>query len=87
LKNAVFWDVAPCITCVNRRFGGMYHLHLQGKKIRERETSCRMSAATCSRWFLPCGFFYHKDGGDIFLQNVGSRKIYTPPHPRRIHSS
>jgi hypothetical protein len=22
LKNAVFWDVAPCRYCVNRRFGG-----------------------------------------------------------------
>jgi hypothetical protein len=22
LKKAVFWDVAPCINCVNRRFGG-----------------------------------------------------------------
>jgi hypothetical protein len=22
LKNTVFWDVAPCRSCVNRRFGG-----------------------------------------------------------------
>jgi hypothetical protein len=22
MKNAVFWDVAPCRFCVNRRFGG-----------------------------------------------------------------
>jgi hypothetical protein len=22
VKNAVFWDVAPCRSCVNRRFGG-----------------------------------------------------------------
>jgi hypothetical protein len=22
MKNAVFWDVAPCRSCVNRRFGG-----------------------------------------------------------------
>jgi hypothetical protein len=35
LKNAVFWDVAPCTASVNRRFGGMYRLHLQGRKIRE----------------------------------------------------
>jgi hypothetical protein len=31
LKNAVFWDVAPC--------RGTYRLHLQGRKIRERGTS------------------------------------------------
>jgi hypothetical protein len=30
LKNAVFWDVAPCRHYVNRRFGGTYRLHLQG---------------------------------------------------------
>jgi hypothetical protein len=41
MKNAVFWDVAPCRSCVNRRFGGMYRLHLQGKKIRERGTSVK----------------------------------------------
>jgi hypothetical protein len=38
-KNAVFWDVPPCRSCVNRRFGGTYRLHLQGSKIREPETS------------------------------------------------
>jgi hypothetical protein len=36
MKNAVFWDVALCRSCVNRRFGGMYRLHLQGRKIREQ---------------------------------------------------
>jgi hypothetical protein len=34
LKNAVFWDVAQCRSCVNRRFGGTYCLHLHGRKIR-----------------------------------------------------
>jgi hypothetical protein len=29
MKNAVFWDVEPCRSCVNRHFGGTYHLHLQ----------------------------------------------------------
>jgi hypothetical protein len=45
------------------------------------------SAAICSRWFLARGFFYPEDGGDTFLRNVGSHKIYTAPHPRRRHSS
>jgi hypothetical protein len=43
MKNAVFWDVAPCRSCVNRRFRGTYPLHLQSRKIRERGTSV-------SRW-------------------------------------
>jgi hypothetical protein len=30
LKNAVFWDVAPCRYFVNRCFGGTHGLHLQG---------------------------------------------------------
>jgi hypothetical protein len=38
MKNAVFLDVAPCGSRVNRRFGGTYRLHLQGRKIRERGT-------------------------------------------------
>jgi hypothetical protein len=40
LKNAVFWGVAPCrCSGLNRRFGGSYRLHLQGRKISERRTS------------------------------------------------
>jgi hypothetical protein len=26
-KEAVFWDVAPYSSCVNRRYGGMYGIH------------------------------------------------------------
>jgi hypothetical protein len=36
MKNAVFGDVARCRSCVNRRFGVTYCLHLQSRKIRER---------------------------------------------------
>jgi hypothetical protein len=45
MKNAVFWYVAPCISCVNRRVGGTYRFLLQGRQIRERRTSV-------SRWLL-----------------------------------
>jgi ribosomal protein S14 len=41
--TAVFWDVGLCRSCVNRRFGGTYRLHLPGRKISERGTSV-------SRW-------------------------------------
>jgi hypothetical protein len=32
-KSIIFWDVMPCslLSC-NRRFGGTYHLHLQGRR-------------------------------------------------------
>jgi hypothetical protein len=52
IKNAVFWDVALCTSCVNRCFGGNYRLHLQGRKMRERGTGVsrrQQSAAHCSR--------------------------------------
>jgi hypothetical protein len=38
MKNAIFLDVAPCRSCMNRCFGGTYRLHLQGRKIREQGT-------------------------------------------------
>jgi hypothetical protein len=32
MKNAVFWDVAPCGFIINGRFGRMSSLHLQGRR-------------------------------------------------------
>jgi hypothetical protein len=49
MKNAVSWDVAPCRSCVNRRFRGTYRLHLQDRKIRERGTSVSRWMQTESR--------------------------------------
>jgi hypothetical protein len=34
MKNGVFWDVTPCGSCKNQRFGGTYRLHHQGDKNR-----------------------------------------------------
>jgi hypothetical protein len=36
LKKAVFWVVAACSSCVNRRFGKSYRFHLQGRRIYEQ---------------------------------------------------
>jgi hypothetical protein len=49
MKNAIFWDVAPCRSCVNQRFRGTYCLHFQLRKIRQRSL-----LATCSCWFSLC---------------------------------
>jgi hypothetical protein len=47
MKNAVFWDVALCRSCVNRRFEGTYRLHLQGIKTASEKLAwtggCRLS--------------------------------------------
>jgi hypothetical protein len=32
VKNADFWDVTPCGSCKNRRFGGTYRLHHEGER-------------------------------------------------------
>jgi hypothetical protein len=55
-------------------------------KTRSLKNEMTQSAATCSSWFLTRGFFYFDDGGDTFLRNVGSHKIYTAPHSRGRHS-
>jgi hypothetical protein len=34
LKTAVFWDVRPCGSCKNGRFGGTYRVHHQSDKNR-----------------------------------------------------
>jgi hypothetical protein len=60
LKNAVFWDVASCRSCVIRHFGGTYGLHLQGRKIRERGTSV-------SRWLQ---IFYCRPQNLKFLKFI-----------------
>jgi hypothetical protein len=53
MKNAIFWDVMPCISCVNQRFVGTYGLHLQGRKIRKRGTQPPAHAG-----FSLADFFY-----------------------------
>jgi hypothetical protein len=38
-RHSVFWDVTPCRSCVNRRFGGTYRLNLQGNLLNVSMTS------------------------------------------------
>jgi hypothetical protein len=53
MKNAVFWDVAPCTSCVNRRFGGTYRLRLQGRKSASEITSVCRWQQTEPTWLRP----------------------------------
>jgi hypothetical protein len=45
MKNAIFWGVAQCRSCVNWHFGGTYCLHLQGKKNPWARNRCEQVAA------------------------------------------
>jgi hypothetical protein len=39
----IFWEMTPCGSYMNRRFGGSYRLNLQGARVRAVETSNRIS--------------------------------------------
>jgi hypothetical protein len=48
MKNSVFWDEKPYSPFkVERRFGGTYRLHLQGRKMRQGGN--QYAVAACSR--------------------------------------
>jgi hypothetical protein len=34
LMIIIFWEMTPCGSYNNRRFGGCYRLHLQGARVR-----------------------------------------------------
>jgi hypothetical protein len=41
MKNSAFWDITPCTPLkVNRRFGGICCLHLQGRRISQASSTC-----------------------------------------------
>jgi hypothetical protein len=67
MKSTIFWDIKLCsLLKVNRRFGGTYRLHLQGRRISSVVLSTSFDAG-----FLLGLFFDPEDGGDMFLRNVG----------------
>jgi hypothetical protein len=74
MKNAFFWDVAPCRFCVNRRFGGSYCLHLQGRRISEWGInvfhSHRNTLAPRSRVFLPWRWRRYVLAKRLFTQDL-----------------
>jgi hypothetical protein len=72
IKNAVFWDVVPCRSFgLNRRFGGMYRLHLQNMEAtRSPETSVQSTRST--RRHIPEDGFLHSHR----RENLKSYKMY-----------
>jgi hypothetical protein len=49
MKCTIFWDIMPCSPLkVNRRFGGTYRLHLQGRKMSRESSDCYL----ITRWYL-----------------------------------
>jgi hypothetical protein len=52
MKRTIFWDVTPCSPLsVNRRFGGTYRFHLQGRKNKfGKKPACTQRQA---EWSIP----------------------------------
>jgi hypothetical protein len=80
--STVFWVVdAPLIQA---RFGGTYCLHLQGKGLSHAR---RKSLSLLLASFFVGLFFGPKDGGNMFLRNVGEiLAYYTESQPNQQHS-
>jgi hypothetical protein len=91
MKNVVLWDVALCRSCMNRRFGGTYRLHLQGRKIRERETSFHSRSTRrhipedgILSIYLLVLFFDREAGGRMLLRDAGRLLLdYTASHSKQ----
>jgi hypothetical protein len=48
MKSIIFWDMTPCSPLkVNRRFGGTYLFHLQGRKNRLSKKPASKQVAFC----------------------------------------
>jgi hypothetical protein len=56
-KNGVLWDVSPCGSCKNRRFGRTWRLLHQGDKNRwtRNNTSCNYQPTHAAKVFLRGG--------------------------------
>jgi hypothetical protein len=68
MKCSIFWDITTCSPLkINRRFGGICRLHIQGRRISQ----ARNQREAGSNQWLACFTFHSKDGGDLFRRNVG----------------
>jgi hypothetical protein len=85
------WGITLCSPLkVNRRFGGTYRLHLQGRRISRarNQRKIRWQAALVAIYFhsgfLVGLFFDPEDGGDMFIRNGSWLSTdYKSLYPRR----
>jgi hypothetical protein len=54
LKSIILWDITPCRTLsFNRRFGGTYRLHLQGRRNRFSKPASKQVASLLNIFLRP----------------------------------
>jgi hypothetical protein len=70
LNSTALWDITPYSPLkVKGRFLGMCCLHFQDRKINQRRKQCESQWQAEQMGFLLGLFFYHEEGGNIFLRN------------------
>jgi hypothetical protein len=53
MRSTVFWEIAQCSQLkINRRFGGTYPFHIQGRKISRARNQRESRWQAEARWFL-----------------------------------
>jgi hypothetical protein len=53
MKGIIFWDISPCSPLsFNRRFGGTYRLHLQGRRNTFSKGTGKQAGVTCLLLFF-----------------------------------
>jgi hypothetical protein len=82
MKNYVFWDVTPCVSCKNRRFGGAKFLRNVGsyksdtaQHPRRRHSSFPIHQLSYHSTLKPCFGLVHKwvriNSDTVMLNDVG----------------
>jgi hypothetical protein len=79
LKNAIFWDVTPCCSCKNRRFGGTY-------RFLRRSSVVQLLVITNIVASLRI-LFTHMKEALLFSETSVLNNSHTASHPRRQHYS
>jgi hypothetical protein len=81
MKNVVFWDVALCMSCVNRRFGGTYSLHLQGRKREHDARSTKLRRSIHARHFSPRSYWVNSCSVALAFSPPPTRSPAACSHP------
>jgi hypothetical protein len=71
MNVAISWDTEQCSSYINLSFGRTYHLHLQGQKSDEQETSFQQMARQVIRSYetpvhIRTALHYIPENGEIY---------------------
>jgi hypothetical protein len=82
MKGSIFWDIKPCsLLKFNRRFRGIYRLHLQGRRISHaRNQSGSISQAQPTRMLISLLMF----NWEVFIVLCCGMLAFCTPIQRRI---